>query len=649
MTRIIGILNNDSAPRLVKIAISLFRGIKNFYSTNYGAFASLGENKQPLVGRGVFVGDCEIYNIGDLNNKYKLNAKSSNEVVFKLIEKRGLVDELDGVFAFAYINDGMLYLMRDIVGVKPLYYSHVSGFVFASEKKMLEKLGYLNVKELNPRKIAVYDIRNDRLRFIERKFFSIMPEHKKSFELIKEDLKRLLIRAIKKRLPNERFGILFSGGLDSSLIAAICNEFGADFVCYTVGFDKAEDLSYAKSVADKLGLKLKLKKMNLPLIENYIKKVVPLIEDTNVVKVSIGLVMYAVAQIIDCKIAFSGLGSEELFAGYQRHRCADVNKACLEGLLTMYKRDTYRDNVIAEHNNLVLRTPFLDKQLIEYALRIPAEYKLSQQDKLILRSIAKDYDIPQRKKRAAQYGSRFDKAIEKLAKIHGYKYKSCYVKQFYHNLRLASIFDSGKDSCYATYVMQQNRYPVICLITIKNGTSISNDLVGLQTKAMNLPSILVNQDGKELKLILNEIKKKYKLDGIIIGTFKYQKEIDKVAKELNLKTFYPLYNLNQETELHELIDNNFEIIFSAISSPVLPKEWVGKKITKKTIEMLVKLNKKFGINIGGNHDYETLVLDAPMFNKKIKLLKYKTVKDEHGTKIVIKNAKLVEKPKLHKF
>ncbi|MBU0628547.1 MAG: asparagine synthase C-terminal domain-containing protein [Nanoarchaeota archaeon] len=271
--------------------------------------------------------------------------------------------------------------------------------------------------------------------------FSIKPEHRKGHKEILDKLTGLVLGAIKNNLPNERFGILFSGGVDSTLIAQVCKKEKKDFICYTSaleekGLKEAEDLEYAKKAAKKFGFKLKVKTIGLKETEKYIKKILKIIKEPNVVKVGVALpfyIAYELAKKDKIRIMFSGLGSEELFAGYQRHLLSkDINKECFDGLLNMYERDLTRDLPIAKAMKIDLRVPYLDENLIKYSLKIPAEFKLkNEQNKLILREVAEQLGLKEfawRKKRAAQYGSKFDRAIEKLAKRNGFKYKKDYLK-----------------------------------------------------------------------------------------------------------------------------------------------------------------------------------------------------------------------------
>lgn len=270
--------------------------------------------------------------------------------------------------------------------------------------------------------------------------FSIKPELKKDHKEILKELQNLVIDSIKKNIPKERFGILFSGGIDSTLLAKVCQKEKKDFVCYTAALEEkglkgAEDLTYAKKAAKKFGFKLKIKTVGLKEAEKYIKKVLKILKEPNVVKVGVALPFYIAFEMTKkdkIRIMFSGLGSEELFAGYERHtKAKNINKECFNGLSNMYERDISRDLAVAKAQNIQLKVPYLDKNLIGYALRIPAEFKLSvSQNKLILREVAEQLGLKEfawRKKRAAQYGSRFDKAIEKLAKRNGFKYKKDYL------------------------------------------------------------------------------------------------------------------------------------------------------------------------------------------------------------------------------
>ncbi len=664
---------------------------------------------QPIVYGGRMVANCEIYNWKELSSKYKIDAKNDSDLLIQLIEKQiadkvkidtpsdisQIIDdtlrELVGVYSFAYWLDEKVYLARDILGLKPMWYSTHSGFAFASEKKALDATSYLNAKELNPREILCYDIKNDTITKYNREFFSITPEHERGVESIRADVEKLLTDAISIRIPDEPFGILFSGGVDSTIIAYLCKQLGkkpgVDFTCYTVGLKgevESPDVRYAKKVADELGLSLSVSEIDIEEVEEYLRTVVPLIEDTNVPKVGVGLTMYAACKAAaqdGIRVMFSGSGADELFAGYDRHRrSTDINRDCYADILKIYEKNTYRDDVVSMNNSIELRVPYLDKRLVDYCLKIPPQYKVEiknedeagsehkqNQNKLILRMVGEHIGISreftERRKQAAQYGSRFDKAITKLAKKAGCGSKTEYLKQFYSqpNLKLGVLFSSGKDSNYALQIMQEQNYSIECLITIKSENPDSYmfhtpniNLARLQAEAMGFPLIeQVTKGEKEVELLdmkkaILRAKEEYAIEGVVTGALysNYQRErIERICDEIGLKVFSPLWHIDQETEMRELLKLGYEFIFSSIAAYGLDKSWVGRKIAENDVDRLVRLNERIGLNIAGEGgEFESFVLDAPMYKKRIEIRGYDVVElDEYTAKVVITDAELVEK------
>ncbi|MBM3200422.1 asparagine synthase [Candidatus Woesearchaeota archaeon] len=252
----------------------------------------------------------------------------------------------------------------------------------------------------------------------------------------------LITKAVEKSLPKEKFGILFSGGVDSTLIAFIAKKSGKSFRCYTTSLDepglkKGEDLEHSEKIAKRLGFELTTLKLKMGEVESCLKKTIRITGKNDVINVGVGATFVPAceqAKKDGIKVVFSGLGSEELFAGYERHEKAeDINKECLEGLKNIKERDLDRDEAIAKHYGLELRLPFLDKGLVDYSLRIPGGLKIKGGvKKFILRKAAVQIGLPEeyamRKKKAAQYGSRIDSAILKLTKKRGFKYKADYLK-----------------------------------------------------------------------------------------------------------------------------------------------------------------------------------------------------------------------------
>ncbi|MBW2968087.1 diphthine--ammonia ligase, partial [Candidatus Woesearchaeota archaeon] len=510
-----------------------------------------------------------------------------------------------------------------------------------------------------------------------RGFYLTKPAIRLRKDKIKSDLIGLFVGAVAKRIPDSKFGILFSGGIDSVLIAKVCQELGVEFTCYTAalepdaGGQEADDLVFAKKAAEDLGLELKYKTIKLDEVEKYLKKVVPLIEDNNVVKAGVALTFYVACELArkdKIKVMFSGLGSEELYAGYERHKgAADVNDECLSGLRKMYERDLYRDDVVTMNNNLELRLPFLDRSLAAYSLRIPANLKLSdKQNKIIIREVAKELGVPrrysERKKKAAQYGSRFDKAIEKLAKKKGLKSKSAYLDRFYsRNPALGVMFSSGKDSAYAMWTMMKQNYPIRCLITMKSRNPDSYmfhtpniDLASLQARAMQVPIIVEETAGEkekelaDMEIAIVRAKKEYGIEGVVTGALysQYQRErIEKICDKLGLKIFSPLWHIDQEKEMRQLLEEGFTVCMSSIAAEGLSVKMLGKPLTGKDIDFMVGLRKKIGFNVAGEGgEWESLVLDGPMFKQRIEVIDAEVLAENEITaKWVVKNARLVEK------
>jgi len=251
-------------------------------------------------------------------------------------------------------------------------------------------------------------------------------------------LKLVFEQAVKKRIPGEKFGILFSGGIDSTLIAYLCNNFSTNFTCYTVGMEGSQDIEAARKTAKKLNLSYKERIYSIEEMAKLIEETAKILGKNliNIVNLGVGAVEVAAIKLAkkdNVKILFSGLGSEEIFAGYQRHeKSEDINEECWSGLKTTWERDLQRDCAIANSFNIRFLTPFLDKELIKVAMQINSNHKIkSGYKKYILRKTSLELGLEKefafRPKKAAQYGSNFDKAISKIAKSKGYKYKKEYL------------------------------------------------------------------------------------------------------------------------------------------------------------------------------------------------------------------------------
>jgi len=201
-------------------------------------------------------------------------------------------------------------------------------------------------------------------------------------------------------------------------------------------------------------------------------------------------------------------------------------------------------------------------------------------------------------------------------------------------MRLAVLFSGGKDSTYTLYKTMQE-HEVKYLVTMFPQREDSwmfhhpcVELTKLQAESLGIKQIVGKTKGEkekeleDLKKVLKKIKDE--IDGVVSGAVasNYQKSrIDRICKELGLKSIAPLWNENQEEVLREELKNNFKIIFTGVYADGFDRSWLGRELDENCIEDLVNLNKRHGINIcGEGGEYESFVLDCPIFKKKISIV-----------------------------
>jgi len=266
---------------------------------------------------------------------------------------------------------------------------------------------------------------------------NIVDLEKASKKSTKKQVEKALIEAVRKLIPKQKFGILLSGGVDSCLIALLCQQAGAKFTCYTVGMKDSPDIAWAKAFAKRFKIPIKVKEFKtLDEIEKQFKKAKKALKHVDILSVGVGAVLLSAIELgkkDKVKDFFGGLGSEEIFAGYHHHEeSKDPHAECWKRLKSCWKRDLQIDYAIADAMKVNIYAPFLDNDLIKTAMGISIKRKINKKEKkIILREIAQDLGLPKkfawRSKKAAQYGSWFDKAMQKLAKRKGYQFKQSYL------------------------------------------------------------------------------------------------------------------------------------------------------------------------------------------------------------------------------
>jgi ABC transporter with metal-binding/Fe-S-binding domain ATP-binding protein len=225
-------------------------------------------------------------------------------------------------------------------------------------------------------------------------------------------------------------------------------------------------------------------------------------------------------------------------------------------------------------------------------------------------------------------------------------------------VRVAVLFAGGKDSTYATYKALKNGLKVEYLLTMasKNPYSwmfhtININITPCQAEAMGIKQLMRPTSG-EKNVELGDLKEtiaavRNEIDGVVAGAIasSYQKDrIDRICKELNLASIAPLWGRDSIELLREMIDVGLEIIITSVAAQGFDKKWLGRKIDEKCVNDLTKLHKKFGINIcGEGGEYESLVLDAPFFKKRIEVIEAERIWRGTNGYLLIKQAELVEK------
>ncbi|MBI2672612.1 asparagine synthase [Candidatus Woesearchaeota archaeon] len=258
----------------------------------------------------------------------------------------------------------------------------------------------------------------------------------KDRDKVLKGLNEILTNSVEKNIDKEtNHGLAFSGGVDSSLIALLCKKLKKNFTLYTVSIGEDDDVIWSRKAANHLKLSLNTKVMDYDEAFTIIKKVCNIFKTNDPVKTGIACVLFSALELMKkdkIKDAITGLGSDTLFFGFEKHRKAFENKTILKesikGVKEIYKNDIKRDLMISGFYKINLICPFLDKEVIRYSMRIDPKLKINkEQNKVILRELAYGLGLKKefafRKKVASQYGSGFDKAISVLARENGFEYK----------------------------------------------------------------------------------------------------------------------------------------------------------------------------------------------------------------------------------
>jgi asparagine synthase (glutamine-hydrolysing) len=309
----------------------------------------------------VMVFNGEVYNFKEIQEElivcgYAFKSDSDSEVILKAFHKWGLkaVDKFIGMFAIALYDkhEELLYLIRDRVGVKPLYYSlNMDNFVFASEMKPIMEFyeksqvnkealfeyfqyGYIssnlsiieNCYKVPPGHYLTYDIKHHKVdisRYWNIEDFFLKPKFEKTEKELTDELEELLIDAFKYRMVSDvPVGVFLSGGVDSSIVAAILQKHHGNIHTFTIGFkeEKYNEAVYARDIAKYLGTTHTEEYLDSEQAKQILIDYVNIYDEP--FGDSSGIPTTLVSQLAKrsgIKVVLSADGGDEIFCGYSRY------------------------------------------------------------------------------------------------------------------------------------------------------------------------------------------------------------------------------------------------------------------------------------------------------------------------------------------
>ena len=347
----------------------------------------VGGGRQPLANEDGSIGlvcNGEIYNFRalrrELGSKHRFRSASDSEVIVHLYEEKGpaCVRELDGMFAFV-LTDGPRFLAaRDALGIKPLYVGRDasgSGFWFASELKALPA-DCIGVAEVAPGTLMTE-------RGVERWFDP--PWLEAPADPAPDDpatLRRTLERAVEKRLMSDvPLGVFLSGGLDSSAITALVKRAIPDLHSFAVGLEGSPDLAAARRAAQHIGTRHHEYVYSAEEATSIIEQVIAHLESYDEALIESSVPCWLVSRLAaeHVKVVLSGEGADEVFAGYDYFSSisdpAALHAECVRLLLGLHNMNLQRVDRMTMAHALEGRVPFLDLELLAYAMRLDPALK----------------------------------------------------------------------------------------------------------------------------------------------------------------------------------------------------------------------------------------------------------------------------------
>lgn len=362
----------------------------------------------------------EIYNHRELREQlsdYPFQTGSDCEVILALYRKKGIgfLEDLNGIFAFAlYDEENGTYLIgRDHIGIIPLYmgWDEAGHFYVASELKALEGV-CSSIKPFEPGHYY-YSAEDRFVKWYRRDWedFDNVKDNPADIDMLRQSLESAVERQLMSDVP---YGVLLSGGLDSSVISAIAKKYAAKRIetggrsdawwprlhSFAVGLEGAPDLAAARKVADHIGTVHHEIHYTIQEGLDAIRDVIYYIETYDVTTVRASTPMYLLARVIKSmgiKMVLSGEGADEIFGGYLYfHKAPDArafHEETVRKLSKLHLYDCLRANKSLSAWGVEGRVPFLDKEFMEVAMRLNPSMKMARDgrmEKWVVRKACED-------------------------------------------------------------------------------------------------------------------------------------------------------------------------------------------------------------------------------------------------------------------
>ncbi|MGB2554628.1 MAG: asparagine synthase B, partial [Flavobacteriaceae bacterium] len=376
-------------------------------------------------GEHVIVFNGEIYNHKELRKSlsipYTFKTESDCEVILALYKEHGkaFLDQLNGIFAFALYDSktNEFLIARDHMGIIPLYmgWDQYGTFYVGSELKSLE--GVCSKIELFPPGHLLTNDLEEPEQWYTRDWMSYDAVADNTTSI--EDLRAALEAAVKRQLMSDvPYGVLLSGGLDSSVTSAVAKKYAEMRVesndeqaawwprlhSFAVGLDGSPDLAAAQKVADQIGTVHHEIKFTIQEGLDAIRDVIYHLETYDITTIRASTPMYLMARVIKSmgiKMVLSGEGADELFGGYLYFHKApsakDFHEETVRKLSKLHMYDCLRANKSLAAWGIEGRVPFLDKEFIDVAMRLNPKDKMAGNGKIekyVVRKAFEDY-LPQ--------------------------------------------------------------------------------------------------------------------------------------------------------------------------------------------------------------------------------------------------------------